>query len=91
VRRVPSREVGVVERRSEEQGVEAASSATQLAVRQSVVPLCVSRTHPVHGRNCSCLGRIAVSDRVGPRLIRVDLDEVEAKIIHTVPTVNGQA
>jgi hypothetical protein len=36
------------------------------------------------------LGRIAVSDRVGPRLIRVDLDEVEAKIIHTV-TVNGQA
>ena len=29
--------------------------------------------------------------RVGPRLIRVDLDEIEAKIIHTVPTVNGQS
>ena len=29
--------------------------------------------------------------RVGPRLIRIDLDEVEAKIIHTVPTVNGQS
>jgi excisionase family DNA binding protein len=25
--------------------------------------------------------------RVEPRLIRVDLDEIEAKIIHTVPTV----
>jgi len=30
--------VGVVDRRSEEQGVEAGSSATQLAVRQSDVP-----------------------------------------------------
>jgi excisionase family DNA binding protein len=29
--------------------------------------------------------------RIGPRLIRVDLDEIEAKIIHTVPTVNGQS
>ena len=28
--------------------------------------------------------------RVEPRLIRVDLDEIEAKIIHTVPTVDGQ-
>ena len=27
--------------------------------------------------------------RVGPRLIRLDLDEIEAKIIHTVPTVLG--
>jgi excisionase family DNA binding protein len=27
--------------------------------------------------------------RVGPRLIRIDLDEIEAKIIHTVPTVLG--
>ena len=27
--------------------------------------------------------------RVGPRLIRVDLDEIEAKIVHTVPTVLG--
>jgi excisionase family DNA binding protein len=26
--------------------------------------------------------------RVEPRLIRVDLEEIEAKIIHTVPTVN---
>jgi hypothetical protein len=26
--------------------------------------------------------------RVGPRLIRVDLDEIESKIIHTVPTVS---
>jgi hypothetical protein len=31
-------EGGVVDRRSEEQGDEAGSSATQLAVRQSVVP-----------------------------------------------------
>ena len=45
--RVLSWEVGVAERRSEEQGVEAGSSATQLAVRQSVVPPCVSRTHSV--------------------------------------------
>jgi hypothetical protein len=29
--------------------------------------------------------------RVEPRLIRVDLDEVKAKIIHTVPTVNGRS
>jgi excisionase family DNA binding protein len=29
--------------------------------------------------------------RVEPRLIRVDLDEIEAKIIHTVPTINGQS
>jgi excisionase family DNA binding protein len=29
--------------------------------------------------------------RVGPRLIRVDLEEIEARIIHTVPTVNGQS
>ena len=28
--------------------------------------------------------------RVEPRLIRIDLEEIEAKIIHTVPTVNGQ-
>jgi hypothetical protein len=26
---------------------------------------------------------------VEPRMIRVDLDEIEAKIIHTVPTVDG--
>ncbi len=42
---VLSWEVGVVERRSEEQGVEAGSSATQLAVRQSVVPL-LRQPHP---------------------------------------------
>jgi excisionase family DNA binding protein len=29
--------------------------------------------------------------RIEPRLIRVDLDEIEAKIIHTVPTVNRQS
>jgi excisionase family DNA binding protein len=29
--------------------------------------------------------------RVEPRLIRVDLEEIEAKIIHTVPTVNSQS
>ena len=29
--------------------------------------------------------------RVEPRLIRVDLDEIEAKIIHIVPTVKGQS
>jgi hypothetical protein len=34
-----------VERRSEEQGVEAGSSATQLAFRQSVVPL-LREPHP---------------------------------------------
>ena len=35
----------MVERRSEEQGVEAGSSATQLAARQSVVPL-LRQPHP---------------------------------------------
>jgi hypothetical protein len=35
----------VVERRSEEQGVEAGSSVTQLAARQSVVPL-LRQPHP---------------------------------------------
>ena len=34
-------------------------------------------------------GRIT-AHRIEPRLIRVDLDEIEAKIIHTVPTVKGQ-
>jgi hypothetical protein len=29
--------------------------------------------------------------RVEPRLIRVDLDGIEAKIIHTVPTVDRQS
>jgi excisionase family DNA binding protein len=29
--------------------------------------------------------------RVEPRMIRVDLDEIEAKITHTVPAVNGQS
>ena len=43
--RVLSWQVGVVERRSEEQGVEAGSSATQLAARQSVVPL-LRQPHP---------------------------------------------
>ena len=33
-------------------------------------------------------GRIT-AHRVGPRLIRVDLEEIEAKIVHTVPTVLG--
>jgi len=58
--RVLSWEVGVVERRSEEQGVEAASSATQLAVRQSVVPL-LRQPHPPRPRTELCLfsGRIA--------------------------------
>jgi hypothetical protein len=42
---VLSWKVGVVERRSEEQGVEAGSSVTQLAVRQSVVPL-LRQPHP---------------------------------------------
>ena len=31
------------------------------------------------------------AQRVGPRLIRIDLDEIESKIIHAVPTVNGQS
>ena len=35
-------------------------------------------------------GRIT-AHRVRPRLSRVDLDEIEAKIIHTVPTVNRQS
>ena len=34
---------------------------------------------------------ISTAHRVGPRLIRVDLDEIESKIIHTVPTVNDQS
>jgi excisionase family DNA binding protein len=29
--------------------------------------------------------------RVGPRLIRVDLEEIEAEIIHTVPTVDSKS
>jgi excisionase family DNA binding protein len=29
--------------------------------------------------------------RVEPRLIRVDLDEIEAKIIHIVPTADAQS
>jgi excisionase family DNA binding protein len=29
--------------------------------------------------------------RVEPRLIRVDLEEIEAKVIHTVPTVNSRS
>jgi excisionase family DNA binding protein len=29
--------------------------------------------------------------RVEPRLIRVDLEEIEAKVIHVVPTVDGQS
>jgi uncharacterized protein YbjT (DUF2867 family) len=57
---VLSWEVGVVERRSEEQGVEAGSSATQLAVRQSVVPL-LRQPHPPRLRTELCLfsGRAA--------------------------------
>ena len=35
-------------------------------------------------------GRIT-AHRVRPRLSRVDLDEIEAKIIHTVPTVDRQS
>ena len=35
-------------------------------------------------------GKIAAY-RVEPPLIRVDLEETEAKIIHTVPTVNSQS
>src|SRR4029453_16505928 len=51
---VLSWEVGVVERRSEEQGVEAGSSATQLAVRQSVVPL-LRQPHPPRLETELCL------------------------------------
>jgi hypothetical protein len=55
----------VVERRSEEQGVEAGSSATQLAVRQSVVPL-LRQPHPPSSRDGTVLvfGRIARSATV---------------------------
>ena len=64
---VLSWEVGVVERRSEEQGVEAGSSATQLAVRQSVVPL-LRQPHPPSSRDGTVLvfgpGR-AVCDGLG--------------------------
>ena len=35
-------------------------------------------------------GRIT-AHRLGHRLIRIDLEEIEAKVIHTVPTVNGQS
>ena len=42
----------MVERRSEEQGIEAGSSATQLAARQSVVPLLRQPHPPLSGRNC---------------------------------------
>jgi hypothetical protein len=51
----------VVERRSEEQGVEAGSSATQLAVRQSVVPL-LRQPHPPRRETELCLfsGRAAL-------------------------------
>ena len=56
--RVLSWQVGVVERRSEEQGVEAGSSATQLAARQSVVPL-LRQPHPPRLRTELLSGRIA--------------------------------
>ena len=29
--------------------------------------------------------------RVGPKLLRVDLDEVSAKLIHTIPSARGVA
>src|SRR5215218_2463998 len=51
---VLSWEVGVVERRSEEQGVEAGSSVTQLAVRQSAVPL-LRQPHPPRPATKRCL------------------------------------
>jgi hypothetical protein len=51
-------EVGVVERRSEEQGVEAGSSATQLAVRQLVAPH-LRRPHPPFGWARSAVRRSA--------------------------------
>ena len=60
MRRVLSWEVGVVERRSEEQGVEAANSATQLAVRQSVVPLLRQPHPPSTDGTVLVLGRIAL-------------------------------
>src|SRR5215207_1006876 len=53
---VLSWEVGVVERRSEEQGLEAGSSATQLAVRQSAVPH-LRQPHPPRPRTERCLFR----------------------------------
>ena len=53
----------MVERRSEEQGVEAGSSATQLAVRQSVVPLLRQLHPPRLGRSCACF-------RAGSRRVR---------------------
>jgi hypothetical protein len=56
--RVLSWQVGVVERRSEEQGVEAGSSATQLAARQSVVPL-LRQPHPPRLKHGTISGRIA--------------------------------
>jgi hypothetical protein len=68
--RVLSWEVGVVERRSEEQGVEAGSSPTQLAVRQSVVPL-LRQPHPpplrtVSGRVAPCATVWAIPERREP-------------------------
>ena len=48
----------MVERRSEEQGVEAGSSATQLAVRQSVVPL-LRQPHPPRLRTELFRARVA--------------------------------
>ena len=51
----------MVERRSEEQGVEAGSSATQLAARQSVVPL-LRQPHPPRLGTELCM----FSGRIGP-------------------------
>jgi hypothetical protein len=55
----------VVERRSKEQGFEAGSSATQLAVRQSVVPL-LRQPHPPPSADGTVLvlGRVALCSTV---------------------------
>jgi hypothetical protein len=47
--------------------------------------------HVAQGRDDEIASGKITAHRVGSRLIRIDLDEIEAKIIHTVPTVNSQS
>ena len=63
--RVLSWQVGVVEPRSEEQGVEAGALPRSLPLGSQSCLFCVSRTHPVWGRNCGFGPDRAVCDGLG--------------------------
>src|SRR5215217_4852625 len=89
--RVLSWEVDVVERRSEEQGVEAGSSATQLAVRQSVVPL-LRQPHPPPSKDGTVFGPgRAVCDGLGyPRAVGSGGDAESGGSLRSVGEIGAQ-